>query len=114
MPNIPIISGITASIGRLTSLFYTLEGIQKQQAEELKELRKENAEMRKELSRLIERVGVVEEGRKTMAAEVKTALVETLAKWEVQRAQEQAETAKREAGEAKEQAERLRRQVEGK
>jgi uncharacterized protein YlxW (UPF0749 family) len=53
-------------------------------------LRDDNAELRKEIAALTTRVAVLEEGRKTTAVEVKLALTETIAAWEIKRAKDEA------------------------
>ena len=53
------------------------EGYQKK----FDELQSENAKLRKEVADLTTRVAVLEEGRKTTAAEVKLAVTESLSEW---------------------------------
>ncbi len=60
-----------------------------QTQQEAKELRNENTSLSGEVSRLSERVAVLEEARKTTAAEVKAAMTEALSAWERERFREQ-------------------------
>jgi predicted ribosome quality control (RQC) complex YloA/Tae2 family protein len=75
---------ILGRIGELYKLFNVIDEKLKQQSDEISLLRKDNAEFRKEVSRLTERVAVLEEGRRTVAAEVKLALTEAISARELQ------------------------------
>jgi outer membrane murein-binding lipoprotein Lpp len=57
--------------------------------EDVRDLRKENAEIRKEMATLSAKVAALEEGRKTVTAEMKAALTEAIARWEMDRLKEE-------------------------
>ncbi len=64
------------------------------QDELLKEQARAIDSLREAVAALATRVAVLEEGRKTIAAEVKTALTETLGAWERKRLEEEIATLK--------------------
>ena len=57
------------------------------------ELREENAKLRKDVADLTVRVAVLEEGRKTIAAEVKLAVSESLMTWKIKEMEEKLQAA---------------------
>jgi len=85
---------ILKEVGQLTKGFVLLQDRQAEHTADLKALEAENAELRKEIAALTVRVAVLEEGRKTIAADVKAALIETISTWEKQRLQSEIENLK--------------------
>ena len=72
----------------LAEAFLLMKDTQKTQGQEISLLRQENAELRRENARIGERLATLEEGRKAVAADVKTALIETLWIWKIQQKDE--------------------------
>jgi hypothetical protein len=71
-------------ISNLAESFVIMKDVQKTQAQEIALLRQDNAELRRENAKITERLATLEEGRKTIAAEVKRALTVTLALWQIE------------------------------
>ena len=65
------------------------EGYQKK----FDDLQNENARLRKEVADLTVRIAVLEEGRKTVAAEVKLAVTESLSTWKMREMEEKLQVA---------------------
>ena len=82
-------------VARLTKLFNLVEERQKNQEDDIRTLRQDNAELRKAVASLTERVAVLEEGRKTTAAEVQSVLTRTISTWENQKLRDEVEELKR-------------------
>jgi hypothetical protein len=82
-------SELLTGVGKVTRLFHVLDERQSHTTVQVDALQKETMELRKELAALTVRVAVLEEGRKTTAAEVKLALVETISAWEIRKMREQ-------------------------
>lgn len=72
-------------VANLTESFILMKDKQSKQAEEITLLRHENAELRKDLSGVTERLARVEESRNTLAAQMESALTRTIAAWETQK-----------------------------
>src|ERR1051326_7929651 len=88
-----------ADIGeKIAGIFTTIATLKRQFEEQAKLLEKQGAEisaLRKENAELTTRVAVLEEARKTTAAEVKVAVTESLVTWERQKMREEREEFKR-------------------
>ena len=76
----------------LTKAFNLMEERHTRQAEDIKAVREELWRVRDRMHEIDKRVAVLEEGRKTTAAEVKAPLIETIAVWEIARAKEEAQS----------------------
>lgn len=72
----------------LTKVFNVMQDRQDRQAEDIKTLGEEADRLRDKMHDIDKRVAVLEEGRKTTAAEVKAALTETPAAWELAKMRE--------------------------
>ena len=83
---------LASRIFGLTKAFTVMEERNSRQAEDIKAVREELWRVRDRTHEIDKRVAVLEEGRKTTAAEVKAALIETIAVWEVARAKEEAQS----------------------
>ena len=82
-------------VARLSKLFNLVEERQKNQEDDIRIIRQENVELRKAIATLTERVAVLEEGRKTTAAEVQSVLTRTISAWENQKLRDEVEELKR-------------------
>ena len=86
------------AVTRVASLAKTINNLElqfKQQDEEITRLRRENADLRKDMAGMAERLARLEEARKTTAAEVKLALSETLMELKMKAVLEENEALKR-------------------
>ncbi|GAB4453042.1 MAG: hypothetical protein OHK0029_05060 [Armatimonadaceae bacterium] len=84
-----------SAIANLTRTLNVADEKFKRFEEDVRTLYKENTELRKEVATLAAKVAALEEGRKTVAAEVKTALTETIAAWEAKQLREENEKLRR-------------------
>lgn len=84
-----------ARVGSLAKTINNLELQFKQQDEEITLLRRDNAEIRKQMATIAERLARLEEARNTTAAEVKAALTETLAELQMKVLREENEALRR-------------------
>lgn len=82
---------LLGGINRLTKAFHTIEQRVDRLGEDLRRLADQLDLQREKVGGLETRVAVLEEGRKTTAAEVKAALVETLSAWEIRKLREEVE-----------------------
>jgi chromosome segregation ATPase len=85
---------VLAGVGGLARRINTFEVTTQHHAEQIKKLETDLAAARQDIATLSTRIAVLEEARKTTAAEVKLALTQTLAEWEIQRAKQEAKEAK--------------------
>ncbi len=83
-------------VNELVKTVHLLQERHERYEKTLAELRNENVELRKEVAGLTTRVAVLEEGRKTTAAEVKQVMTETLSIWKLQQQEEQIKSLKAE------------------
>lgn len=80
---------VLGGVGRLTKIINNLELQFKSQDEEIKLLRRDNAELRKEIAALTERMATVEESRNTIVAQVETALTKAVTEFQLNFLREQ-------------------------
>jgi outer membrane murein-binding lipoprotein Lpp len=80
---------LLAALANLTKTLNVMDEKFKRIEEDVRDLRKENADLRKEVSTLSAKVAALEEGRKTVAAEMRAALTEAIARWEMERLKEE-------------------------
>jgi chromosome segregation ATPase len=85
---------ILGGVNRLTKAFHTIEQRVDRLGDDLRRLTDQLDLQREKLAFLETRVAVLEEGRKTTAAEVKVALLETLSSWEMRKMREEIEARK--------------------
>ena len=88
-------SDFVGGVARLSKLFNLVEERQKNQEDDIRIIRQENVELRKAVATLTERVAVLEEARKTTAAEVQSVLTRTISAWENQKLRDEVEELKR-------------------
>lgn len=74
---------LLGALANLTKTLSVMDEKFKRLEEDVRDLRKENAELRKEVATLAAKVSALEEGRKTVGAEMRAALTETIARWEM-------------------------------
>ena len=86
------LTDILGGIGKLTRSFHILEERVNRLEKDVPALEEEIITLRRENADLTTRVAVLEENRKTVAAEVKLALTEAITAWEMQKLREQLQT----------------------
>jgi hypothetical protein len=80
---------LLGGINRLTKAFHTIEQRVDRLGDDIRRLADQLDLQREKVASLDTRVAVLEEGRKTTAAEVKVALLETLSSWEIRKLREE-------------------------
>lgn len=91
---------LAALLEKIAGMFTTIATLKRQFDEQAKSLERQEQEiiqLRKENAELTTRVAVLEEGRKTIAADVKLAMTETLSQLEINRLKEELAAVKEKA-----------------